>query len=163
MNPVQPINLSRRLALAAGVAFLLALPGALPGSPVPDVSSFAADVSLISAVSQKATDVLRLFASATNTMDLSSRISVKPAPVESPNTNDVVSITPPSPPEPTFELRGLSPHTGKPFALINGRWFGVGEAVAADGTRVVKIASDHVVLVNTQGVQRVVPFYRNHR
>jgi hypothetical protein len=154
----------RGCALAAGLVAVWSIPAIVlaSGAPAPDESN--TDDRLIAAVRQRVAEVTRLAHAATNSVDLTARLSAQmPVPATGTTTNVAVAApTPPPAAETVFTLRGLS-LAGKPLALLNGRWFGVGDRVSADGIRLSKIEAGRVVLVDTQGVQRVISLYRERK
>lgn len=155
-------QMPRGCALAAGLVAVWSLPAIAlaSGAPAPDEPN--TDDRLIAAVRQRVAEVTRLAHAATNSVDLTARLSAQ-MPATGTTTNVAVAApTPPPAAETVFTLRGLS-LAGKPLALLNGRWFGVGDRVSADGFRLAKVDPDRVVLVDTQGVQRVISLYRERK
>ena len=148
---------------SVGLVALLLLPAAVHGAASPAAPDPHADDALIATVRQKAKTILHLATAATNTVDLAARICMQPVQTDA-HTNTNVTVQPNLPaPEPIFNLRGLSTSTGKPLALLNGRWFAEGDLVSTDGIRISKIGGDRVVLVDKQGVERVVKLYRDRK
>lgn len=159
----KPHSLSRSRVCAAGCAALLAFQASVHGAESPAArDNTATDQQLLAAVRQKATRVLCLAAAMTNTPDLSTRICVQPLPMSSnTNTNAVVQAAMPVS-DPVFDLRGLSSSTGKPLALLNGRWYGIGDVVT-NGLQISRIGGDYVVLVDAHGEPRMVPLYHDRK
>ena len=159
-TPPDRTTWTRTYACAMVVAGLLPA-GVLAGNP-PVAADAGADNQLIATVRQKSASVLRLRNAATNTLNLAEYIAIKPAQAESPtNATPITPLRLPEP-EPVFVLRGLSSGNQRPLALVNNRWYGVGDRVASSGVRIAKIENNQVVLVDTQGVQQVVTLYHEH-
>ena len=138
----------RRCALAAGCAALLVLATTVHGAESPAALETRADQQLIDTVHTKALTVLRLSIAATNSTDLAALINA--------HTSDVVQAALPFS-EPILILRGLSRSTGNKMALLNGRWFGVGDMVSTNGMKISEIGGDYVVLLDSRGLPRRVP------
>lgn len=154
--------LTHGCAFAAGLAALCSLPVVLLAADPSAPAETNADDRLIDTVRRRVAEVTRLANAATNSVDLTARLSVQMTPTGTPTNVTETVIAPPPAPEPVFVLRGLS-LTGRPLALLNGHWFGVGDRVSADGILLAKVGTDRVVLVNTQGVQRVISLYRERK
>jgi len=82
----------------------------------------------------------------------------------------VVTILPPAPtviapvappPPPVYVLTGVLSSEGRRIARINDRLYTAGDAVSP-GMRLETIGADHVVLVDTQSMRRVVRLNRGH-
>ena len=135
----------------------------LSPASAPDSQHGTPDHALITTAHQVGTTVMRLASVATNSADWSTRLLTlqaqeQPAPA---STNAPAPIPPPA--EPVFELRGMSCSAGRPMALLNGHWVTTGDRLMSTGHRVSRIENNHVILVDTQGVMRVVTFCLSNR
>ena len=165
---MRPARFSRATQLRAGASaaamtllLVLSTTGHSTGTPAAPENNV--DSQLIAIVHQKASTVLSMVKAAANTMDLSAYISVPPdCPPPPTNVTEVVQSRPPEPP-PVFDLHGVSFSNQRALALLNNRWQGVGDLVSSNGIRISEIGSDRVVLVDRQGLRKVVTLYRERK
>ncbi len=139
----------------------------LPATPsTPE--QISADLQKVALIGQKADIVQKRLQAASAAINLAERITVLPPPLPPPTNNSEVAIAPPTPPppppppapEPLFVLRGISFSDNKPLTLLNNRWRQTGELVSSNGGWYVGgIEPTRVILINTQGVKRVIPFF----
>jgi len=152
---------SRTCVCATVIASLLSAMALAANPPV--AADVRVDNQLIATVRQKADSVLRLKTASTNTLDLNEYLAVQSARTEALNRTAAAAPSRLSETEPVFALRGLSSSNNRPLALLNSRWYGVGELVTSNGLRIAQIGNNHVVLVDAQGIRQVVTLYHDHQ
>ena len=118
-----------------------------------------ADAQLAAAVRQQAGDIARSQKAWQDGVPDFHRLQPPPPPVvAAAPSNDVAVVAADPPPPSVFLMTGVLTSEGRRIARLNGRLCAVGEFVAA-GVRVETIGEDYAVLVDTQGVRRVVRLY----
>ena len=121
-----------------------------------------ADNQLLASVRQKASAVMRMTQAASHTLNLSEYIAALPIQTETPTNGAEHAASSPPSPGPVLILRGVSLSNQRPLALINKRWWGVGDVVT-NGLRISKIEANQVVLVDTQGASRVITLFQRDK
>ena len=145
------------------IAFCLLTCAILPALGNGPAGADAVTEDLIAAVRQKSASLLRLSVAVTNVPNLAEYISLPPS-RSVPGTNIVEVAPAPTAPdhEQVFLLRGIMTRNHQPMALINKQWRMEGDLVASNGIRISKIGDMHVILVDTQGVQRTLSIFKEH-
>ena len=145
------------------IAFCLLTCAILPALGNEPAGTDAVTEKLIAAVRQKSATLLRLSVAVTNVPNLAEYISPQPS-RSAPGSNTVEIAPIPNAPdhEQVFLLRGIMTRNHQPMALINKQWCMEGDRIASNGMRISKISDTHVILVDTQGVQRTISLFKEH-
>jgi hypothetical protein len=161
------------------VAEITLLQYALPALPAPPLASalpatpLAAEQILIdrqtmARLRKKAGHLQRQLLAATSALNLADTITITPPPTAPPPPTNQVEVAvaplppppPPPPAEPVFDLRGISFSGNRPLTLLNNRWRQTGDLVSSNGGwHIGAIEPARVILVNTQGIPRILPFF----